>query len=280
MNGLYFPSHLKIINLTPYKISICRIIITILKNEKLNRIALSNLKLFDVLKQLINEYKCEISKNLFYQKLKEVTKNIFQNEAYSNKSDQVSEVLIEEIETFYNKIKSINDIYTFFNIDIHDLKIRNEEGFILLENGGWVDNFVRKCLFAFYKLSFEDINKLYVNLRNYINGDELIIQLTSRESEILFEKQIIEFDQGKLTKNEEKYLKHFNYRHKYFFLAKNENMKLGSLDNIHKFFDYNMKYFYNDASQNETKIHYLLLNMVEFYFNNSFYEQAIQGKIV
>ncbi len=39
-----------------------------------------------------------------------------------------------------------------------------------------------------------------------------------------------------------------------------------------------MKYFYNDTSQSDTKIHYSLMNLIEFYFNNGYYEYAIQGK--
>ena len=52
------------------------------------------------------------------------------------------------------------------------------------------------------------------------------------------------------------------------------------MSNIYKYFDYNMKKFYTDGMTSETKIHYSLLNIVEYYFNNGFYENATQSKLI
>ena len=64
MNGLFFPPGLKLINLTPFKISICKLISLFLRDENLN-LKCSNLILFDGLVLIINDCKCEISKELF-----------------------------------------------------------------------------------------------------------------------------------------------------------------------------------------------------------------------
>lgn len=225
MNGLFFPAHLKILNLTPFKISVCSLIFSFLRNENINN-NFDIIKLFEILKRITHEYKCEISKHLFIQKILEVVCNFenLENEESSKETKKISEIFLEELESFYSRIKNINDIYHFFNVEIHDLKTKNEIGQTFLENGGWVDNFVRKCLFAFYKLSFEEIFKVYANLQLYIQEEELLtIHLTNKESENLFEHQIKELDQYGIKGVDKKVLQNFTYRHKYFFFSKDSN---------------------------------------------------------
>ena len=65
------------------------------------------------------------------------------------------------------------------------------------------------------------------------------------------------------------------YKHKFYFDAKkiivSDNNRLSykeyneeSINNIHKFFDYNMKYLYSEGQENNTKNHYALMNVIEF----------------
>jgi hypothetical protein len=293
MNGLFFPSSLKLINLTPFKISVCKLISLFLKDENLN-MKCSNIILFDVLAKLMYDYKCEISKFHFYEKLAEIFKIISKNKikevgSHLQFSEGIFTYLKIEVEKMYESFESLNDIYAFLNIEIKELKSKNENGVSPLENGGVIDSFIRKCLFAFYKMSFEDTTKLFSNFKSYITGEEIKIQLTNKESEYVFEKQLLEYDRKGWDEVNNKILQSYNYKHKFYFDAKkfivSDNNKLSykeyneeSINNIHKFFDYNMKYLYSDGQENNTKIHYALMNVIEFYYREGFYEKAINGK--
>jgi hypothetical protein len=289
MNGLFFPSSLKLINLTPFKISVCKLISLFLKDETLN-MKCSNIILFDGLAQIMYDYKCEISKIHFYEKLAEVVKKISKKKikdanSHLQLSQEIFKYLTFEIEKMYESVESLNDLYAFLNIEIKELKSKNENGVSSLENGGVIDSFIRKCLFAFYKMSFEETSKLFSNFKSYVRGEEIRIQLTSKESEFVFEKQLLEYDRKGWEEINNKILQSYNYKHKFYFDAKksmgdddsNRLYNEESINNIHKFFDYNMKYFYSDVQENNTKIHYALMNIVEFYYNEGFYEKAIQG---
>ena len=77
-----------------------------------------------------------------------------------------------------------------------------------------------------------------------------------------------------------------NYKQKHYFFAKKifasklgfntaANTKIQSLiDNSHKYFDYNMKYYYSEII-GDNKTHYALLNSAEEYYNSNYYEQSI-----
>ena len=46
---------------------------------------------------------------------------------------------------------------------------------------------------------------------------------------------------------------------------------------IHKFYDYHLKYLYNDNSTtNQTKLHYCLLYLTNLYYDCGYYEHALQ----
>jgi len=226
MNHLYFSSNFKLINLTPFKYSLCVLINAFLKDkELLNNFV--NLKLFDILVKILNETKCEISKNYFFNKIKISIEEYFQNETSNdlNEDNQInkrnmSDYIFSILESNYKKIKSINDLYILFNYEIRELQLKNESNESLIEKGRVIDNFIRKVLLAFYKLSFEELCKLFSDLLLYIKGEELIIQLSNRESEILFERQMSDLSKIAKDSYDEKILDSINYKHKYYHLAK------------------------------------------------------------
>ena len=71
MNGLSFASNLKLFNLTPFKISLCGLVNILLKDEKIKSVYCNKL-LFEAFSKIVKDYECEISKNIFYTKLKEI----------------------------------------------------------------------------------------------------------------------------------------------------------------------------------------------------------------
>lgn len=283
MNGLSFAFNLKLLNLTPFKISLCALVNILLKDEKIKSVYCDKL-LFEAFTKIIKDYECEISKNIFYTKLREIIIVVIRSielEEQQNDNDltemieELTNYLLTEIDNLYSNIRTLNDFYSFINIEIKNLKNKNENGIILLESGGVIDNYVKKCLFAFYKLSFEDIFKLYIKFQKYVMGEEIIINLTTKESENIFEnylKQKEKFEDEALTNN---LLNNFNFRHKHFF-EKCSNDTETTISSLHKFFDYNMKYFYSENSSSDRKIHYPLMNIIEVYFNNKYYEKAEQ----
>lgn len=280
MNFLNFPQIYKILNLTPFKISLCALINHFLKDTSLQSDKDNFLFLFDIIKNLIKESKCEISKKIFVSKIEETILILCKLKGFEDDASKFSDFFKDILEMSYNKLSSLNELYIFFNLEIRELKTKNDMNYSLLDNGGIIDQFIKKCLFAFYKFSFEEICNLYLNLSKYIQGEELNNTLTNKESEILFEKQLEELSLISTKENyeiEKKLLENYNYKQEYYFnLSITDSNE--QLERIHRFFDHNMKYFYNDNSQYETKIHYSLLNLVEYYFNKNYYTQAIHGK--
>jgi hypothetical protein len=265
-----FPQNIKNLNLSPYKYSLCCIVNRLIKSQELN-FQIDILQVLDYIKPLLLEFSCELSYDIFKIRLNEYISN-----GHLSNKEKITEIIGQLLEEGVSRITSINELYIFFNYEIRELKTKCESNNYSLENGGIIDNFIRKCLFAFYKLSFEDLSKLFKNIQSYFRGEELSnLQITNKESEILFEAQLKESSKFLTKENEElnnKILSNFKFKHKFYFLKNTPD----SLSNIHKFFDYNMRSFYNDVSFSESKIHYSLFNIVEYYFINSFYDQAVQ----
>jgi hypothetical protein len=274
MTTLTFAPQYKLLNLSPFKFSLCSLILSIFKNNSL-RTKYPIHPITDIINNLINDFDCEISKNNFFKKLFfECQKNFGQT--YIDPESLYAD-LTSIIESAFNSIKNMNDLYMFYNLSIRELKSNYDNNVPLLENGGFADNFIRKCLFAFYKLTFEQLYKLITDIHKYTNNEDIKLNLTQRESELLFEKQINNITY-KLTNSEKRMiddslLTSINYKHKYFFA--------NDVDSIHKFFDCNLKYFYDGGKETtHNKIHYALLNLVDYYFSNSYYDEALQSKFI
>ena len=169
----YFNKTKNLFILTPFKYIMCNLINQIIRN---NDIDISfKVKIFDILRNFFNDYSSELSYSHFINKLKKYSKdlclreknNLARNPIRPDKdklhelevfTKQSCEYLLDLLTTF--RSNGIEDIYMFFHLYIKELKFK-EESTSFLDNGGIIDHYIRKCLIAFYKLSFEDFAKLY-----------------------------------------------------------------------------------------------------------------------
>jgi len=172
----YFNKTKNLFVLTPFKYIMCNLINQIIRNNEID--ISSKVKLFDILRNFINDYSSELSYSHFLNKLQIQTNHIgikmkrFST-GYSMRIDKENNMdfeivnkpsydyLLELVITF--KSNNIEDIYMFFHLHIKELKYK-EESSTFLDNGGIIDHYIRKCLIAFYKLSFEDFAKLYESI--------------------------------------------------------------------------------------------------------------------
>jgi len=221
----------KMLNLTPFKYCICAIL-----HELLNKNLISYYNDIDIMNGiflLINDYKCEISSKILESRIDKIFEFLqikFPNEnsLYKKFSNEFKEILIYSL----NEINDVNDVYEFFNCKVRELKHKSEiisqNRYSTIEQGGFIDIFLRKCMVAFYKMSFEDLTKLYEKIKLYEKGDEILITLTLRESQYLFDKQINEFtffsNNEEEKKMNEKLLDFYNYRQKFYFSENLNNL--------------------------------------------------------
>jgi hypothetical protein len=270
MSSLSFSAQYKLLNLSPFKYGLCALIHSLFRyqtiKERYNTHLISN-----IIHNLINDFDCEISKMIFFKKLSfECYKN---SHNHSIDPENLYSDLSSIIEHSFHSINNMNDLYTFFNMNIRELKSKDDNNVTLLDNGGYFDNFIRKCLFAFYKLTFGELNKLISDIHKYNNNEDIRLNLTQRESEMLFEKQInnMTYRLTDIERNriDESLLSSLNYKHKFLFS--------NNIDGIHKFFDFNLKYFYEAKDSAQNKIHYSLLNLVDYYFSNNYYDESLQS---
>jgi hypothetical protein len=276
MNGLNFNLEYNILKLSPLKLTICNLINYVIKDIDGCFLNFSKFPFFEIFYEISNEYECEVSIEKFFSSLKDKI-NTSVNE---NFSPDIYNVLKNEAEKCLSKMQSLNDLYTFFNCEIKDLKTKNENGQSLTENGGLIDYFIRKCLFAFFKLSFEDLSLLFIQCRAYLNYEIINLNFTSTESDLFFDKQLNLLEKiypSELTKN--KVFKQINSKHQAYIESKIKST-INELFCIHHYFDYNMKNMLGDNSNSETKIHYSLMNLVEFYTKNLYYDKAIEGNFL
>jgi hypothetical protein len=220
MNSLSFPKNYKLLNLTPYKFTLCTLITNVIKDEQLRTEKAFYIYL-DLINKLINDFECEISKKILCDKI-----TIYFNKINYNIDAEQTEIFLQSVlnvlDNSLAKIQNLQDLYFFFNNNIRELKHKDENGRCLIENGGIIDHFIRKCIFAFYKLSFEDLVNLFNNIISYSSGENVNISLTTKESDLLFEKQINELTFNPVNDNgiDKVLLESRNYRQKYFFESK------------------------------------------------------------
>jgi hypothetical protein len=221
MNTLTFPKNIKLLNLTPFKFCTCALITTMLKsyNKQLSTIYL------DLFNTLINDHECEISKEQLYHKITTEVHILSTKHSQIVDPNAIVNSFIQIIEGRLNEMTTLNDLFVFFNLDVRELKAKDENNKSIIENGGIVDHFIRKCLFAFYKLSFENLVSLLDEIQRYRAGDVIRISLTENESEGLFEKQVDDLGFN-LTNNDviatnERLLESMGYKHKNFFTRDN-----------------------------------------------------------
>ena len=277
-----FDSELNNLNLTPFKISICSLLYSFtfqdnyLNDNILNKKDQSFLY-YEVIDNLIGNYSNEFSKETLINSIKNIFVEI-SKENYKLNENQIEKLIENFINNLnYNlcNIKNINDIYCLFKDNIP--KIRNIQNSISFNLGGHLDNYLRKCLNSFNKLSFQGLIKLYEDIIKFNNNTIINISLSSKENENLFSEYFSNFS---LNKNL-KYLD--NFKQKFLLecnnnINNNQNNSLAEkIFSLHKFYDYNLKYLYNEnLSSNENKIHYSLLYLTNLYYECGYYNKAIQ----
>lgn len=221
MNTIFNANTIKIINITPFKVSLCGIIHEILK-KNINKHSSREIDLFDELFLMINDFKCEISLKIFKIKIQKAFKYLtLRFSAYSSHFRNPNYFFLM-LSNFLQNLHSVNEIYEFFNYKLRELKNKSElKNSNLLEIGGYFDLFIRKCIVSFYKMSFEELTILFEKIVLYNQQKLIDINITMRESSSLFEKQINEYKIFSNNSQEfhlnDQLLLFNNYKQKYYF---------------------------------------------------------------
>ena len=277
MNLINYNVELNNINLTPFKYIMCALIhkFSFKSNYPIDAsfppFDTHSLITFEAIDSLINTFTNEASKRLLLDSIAEIFTQL--GALHKLSIDQISAVtnhFVDCVNDSLTSMKTLNDLFSFFLdtlVSLRETKESRESQFLIFDLGGHIDNYLRKCINAFNKSSFCDMISLFESIIRYNNNEIIRTKLSSKESDLLFE------DCFALQKLYENFL-HKNFTQKSLF-ALSSSLK-DKLFNIHKFYDHNLKYIYNDAQANETKIHYSLLYLTHLYFECGFYDKAIQ----
>ena len=298
MDLIKYSSDFSILNLSAYKFSLFSLLISIQMKEKVPN---KSHKLFyaEILYPFINRCTDINNKKLFILEIK--------NSILSKISDINKEllpekdILISNIIALLEKnlvcIKTVNDLFSFFKQNFQMVKeISLPENFdsnseeeieknipvVNIDGIGLVDIFIKKCLLSFKRMSFPKLIKLYEDIIKFNNGEILqntLDNLSIKERENYFSELFninsnAFFNSKLFNKNNN----HENKEENLFLENKcDDNGFNQKLFLIHKFYDYHLKYLYNDNSTtNQTKLHYCLLYLTNLYYDCGYYEHALQ----
>ena len=313
MDLIKYSSELLSLNLSAYKFSIFSLLITIHNKSK---VGTKEEKLFyaEILYHFINRFtditnKSQLIseiKNQISSKIGEINKNLVSKE----------QILTNKLICFLNEnltnIKTINDLFSFFKQNLSFIKeISLPENFNAngekeieknipvynIDGVGIIDIYIKKCLLSFKRLSFPKLIKLYEDIIKFTNDNILnnnIENLSIKEREYyfseIFNKNSDSFFNSEIffgePKNGEKE-NNLEINNNIFeienYLNDNngDNYNTNKLNHrlflMHKFYDYHLKYLYNDNSTtNQTKLHYSLLYLTNLYYDCGYYEHALQ----
>ena len=281
MNLINYTAELNNINLTPFKYIMCSLIHKF--SFKANYLSLSIdsslfppfqthfLLTFEAIDSLINTFTSEASKSLLIASIEETfTKLGTAHKLSREQIDAITNHFVNCVNDNLTSMRTLNDLFSFFLdtlVSLRETKESRESQFLIFDIGGHIDNYLRKCINAFNKSSFSDMISLFESIIRYSNNEIIRTKLSSKESDLLFEDC---FSLQKFYEN----FSHKNFTQKSIFTS-SSSLK-DKLFNIHKFYDHNLKYIYNDTPSNETKIHYSLLYLTHLYFECGFYDKAIQ----
>ena len=302
MDLIKYSPELLSLNLSAYKFSIFSLLISIHNKSKVEN---KEEKLFyaEILYHFINR-NTDINKksqlileikNQITSKISEMNKNLIPKE--KNLTDKLLSLLNENL----TNIKTINDLFSFFKQNFSFIKeitlpenyntngeeeIEKNIPVCNIDGVGIIDIYIKKCLLSFKRLSFPKLIKLYEDIIKFTNDEILnssIDNLSVKEREYYFSEVFntntnlffnsdIFFGE---TKKENKNSEEEKIFEKIFNDETNElNHRLFLM---HKFYDYHLKYLYNDNSTtNQTKLHYCLLYLTNLYYDCGYYEHALQ----
>ena len=307
MDLIKYSSEIFSLNLSAYKFSIFSLLISIHNKSKVES---KEEKLFyaEILYHFINHSTDITTKSLLVSEIKnQISSKI--NELNKNLIDK-EQILTNTLITFLNEnltnIKTINDLFSFFKQNLSFLKeislpenfnvngeeeIEKNDPVYNIDGVGIIDIYIKKCLLSFKRLTFPELIKLYEDIIKFTNDKELInhledLSIKEREyhfSEI-FNKNTDSFFNsdiffGELGKKEEKLESIFDFEK---LLVNDDDYNYTNKLNhrlflMHKFYDYHLKYLYNDNSTtNQTKLHYCLLYLTNLYYDCGYYEHALQ----
>lgn len=281
-----------LLKLTPFKICLCNLIYAFTRedNTKITKdLNDSSIDKYSIICLLYyDSFQSEISKSFF---LNTITEKLSSIGIPEKEITTINSQLISITNELNDSIQGINDLYSF--LDKIGSIIKTEDNLVsYFSKGGFIDNFLRKCFNAFYKLTFEELSQLYQSLKQYNTEDKITLSLSNNENEKLFVQC---FDNKELFRNIKDYIS--NFQQKCFFVSGNDasdpdpnctNIQQpinDKLYNLYKFFDYNLYKLSNDETStnptipspnNDNKIHHSLLALVSFYYEQKCFDKAIQ----
>ena len=310
MDLIKYSSDYSSLNLSAYKFSLFSLVISIQSKEKIPN---KSHKLFyaEILYPFINRCTDINNKSLFISELKNsiIAKISDINKDLISKKDFLIKNIISLLEENLTSIKTLNDLFSFFKQNLQLIKeISLPENYNLngeeeieknipvfnIDGIGIIDIFIKKCLLSFKRMSFPKLIKLYEDIIKFTNGEILqntLDNMSIKEKENyfgeLFNKNAHSFFNSELLDKKNNYTNINTIKEEGIFEQnnlgtyndmKNENNKFNhKLFLIHKFYDYHLKYLYNDNSTtNQTKLHYCLLYLTNLYYDCGYYEHALQ----
>ena len=301
----YSPDFLNL-NLSAYKFSIFSLSISIQSREKIPKKAH---KLFyaEILYTFINRCTDINNKALLILELKnEISSKISGlNKNLVEEKQILIDNLITLLEENLKSIKTLNDLFYFFRQELEDIneiilpenfdsngeeEISKNMPVFNIKGIGLIDIYIRKCLLCFKRMSYPKLIKLFEDIIKYNNGE--ILQNTLQNLSI---KEREDYFSEIFNKNANSFYFSELFAKKYDEINQRkdenifeENNKINILNNdelkfnhklflIHKFYDYHLKYLYNDnTTTNQTKLHYCLLYLTNLYYDCGYYEHALQ----
>ena len=311
MDLIKYSSDYSSLNLSAYKFSLFSLLISIQTKEKVSK---NSHKLFyaEILYPFINRCTDINNKVLFISELKNsiISKISDINKDLIPQKDFLIKTIISLLEENLTSIKTLNDLFFFFKQKLQMIKeITLPENFdtnaeeeieknipvFNFKGIGIIDIFIKKCLLCFKRMSFPKLIKLYEDIIKFTNGEILkntLENMSIKEKENyfseLFNKNANAFFNSELLDKKYNYnninvIKEESiFEEKNFGENNNDNNNEGNKFNhklflIHKFYDYHLKYLYNDNSTtNQTKLHYCLLYLTNLYYDCGYYEHALQ----
>ena len=298
MDLIKYSSDFSSLNLSAYKFSLFSLLISIQMKEKVPN---KSHKLFyaEILYPFINRCTDINNKKLFILEIKNsiLSKISDINKELLPEKDILISNIIALLEKNLASIKTVNDLFSFFKQNLQMIKeISLPENFdsnseeeieknipvVNIDGIGLVDIFIKKCLLSFKRMSFPKLIKLYEDIIKFNNGEILqntLDNLSIKERENYFSELFninsnAFFNSKLFNKNNN----HENKEENLFLENKcDDNGFNQKLFLIHKFYDYHLKYLYNDNSTtNQTKLHYCLLYLTNLYYDCGYYEHALQ----
>ena len=309
MDLIKYSSDFSSLNLSAYKFSLFSLIISIQTKEKIPK---KTHKLFyaEILYPFINNF-TDINtkssliselKNAIISKISDINKNLIPEK------DALINNIIALLEENLKSIKTLNDLFSFFKKNLQMIKeislpenydtngdeeIEKNIPVYNFDGIGILDIFIKKCLLSFKRMSFPKMINLYEDIIKFTNGEILKntldnMSLKERENYFseLFNKNANSFFNYQILEKNNNNIKKENIFEENDGMINNgnngiNNNKTNEFNNklflIHKFYDYHLKYLYNDnSSTNQTKLHYCLLYLTNLYYDCGYYEHALQ----